>query len=97
MVLLSSPSNGCVKQTVGSQKNSVVTYARGEKSEPLEKRFERAIGALRFSKKATLQMTPFEAQQSREANTVLRNQVIGHPGFWFKTISYGDSSNVVVF
>ena len=34
---------------------------------------ERALGALRFSKTATLKISPFEAHHGREANTVLRN------------------------
>ena len=34
---------------------------------------ERALGALRFVKNATFNITPFEAHHGREANTVLRN------------------------
>ena len=41
--------------------------------EPLDKRVERALGALRFFPNATLKITPFEAHHGREANTVLQN------------------------
>ena len=34
---------------------------------------DEALGALRFSKKATNKLTTFEAHHGREANTVLRN------------------------
>ena len=39
----------------------------------LECMVEKALGALRVSKKATTKLTPFEAHHGREANTVLRN------------------------
>ena len=39
----------------------------------MEKMVERAHGALRFSKNATLKIAPFEAHHGREPNTVLRN------------------------
>ena len=76
--ILISPVNdhratGCTERTVGNIWNSVVTYARGEKSEPLERMLERALGALTFAKNATLNLTPFEAHHGREANKVLRN------------------------
>ena len=76
--MLTTPVNdhratGCVERTIGSIKNSVLTYAREEKSEPLDRMVERALGALRFAKNATLKITPFEAHHGREANTVLRN------------------------
>ena len=75
--ILTSPVNdhratGCVERTIGSIKNSVLTYARGEKSKPLERILERALGALRFAKNATLNLTPFEAHHGREANIVLK-------------------------
>ena len=66
-------ATGCVERTIGSIKNSVLTYAREDKPEPLNRMVERAIGALRFVKNATLNITPFEAHHGREANTVLRN------------------------
>ena len=76
--ILTAPANdhlatGCVERTIGSLKNSVLTYAREEKLEPLEGMLERALGALRFAKNATLNLTPFEAHHGQEANTVLRN------------------------
>ena len=76
--MLTTPVNdhratGCVERTIGSIKNSVLTYAREEKPEPLDRMVERALGALRFAKNATLNITPFEAHHGREANTVLRN------------------------
>ena len=76
--MLISPVNdhratGCVERTIGSIKTSVLTYAREEKSEPLYRMVERALGALRFGKNTTFNITPFEAHHSREANTVLRN------------------------
>ena len=76
--ILTSPVNdhratGCVERTIGSIKNSVLTYAREDKPEPLDRMVERALGALRFVKNATLNITPFEAHHGREANTVLRN------------------------
>ena len=76
--MLVSPVNdhratGCVKRTIGSIKNSVLTYAREDKPEPLDRMVERALGALRFGKNLTLNKTPFEAHIRREANTVLRN------------------------
>ena len=46
---------------------------KNKQPEPLEKMIERALGALRFSKNATLKISPFEAHHGREANTVLRN------------------------
>ena len=76
--VLTSPVNdhratGCVERTIGSIKNSVLTYAREDKPEPLDRMVERALGALRFVKNASLNITPFEAHHGREANTVLRN------------------------
>ena len=76
--ILTSPVNdhratGCVERTIGSIKNSVLTYAREDKPEPLHRMVERVLGALRFVKNATLNITPFEAHHGREANTVLRN------------------------
>ena len=76
--ILTSPVNdhratGCVERTIGSLKNSVLTYAREEKPEPLERMLEKALGALRFAKNATLNLKPFEAHRGREANTVFRN------------------------
>ena len=72
--MLTSPVNdhratGCVERTIGSIKNSVLTYAREEKPEPLDRMVERALGALRFAKN----ITQFEAHHGREANMVLRN------------------------
>ena len=63
-------ATGCVERTIGSIKNSVLTYAREDKPEPLDRMVERA---LRFVKNASLNITPFEAHHGREANTVLRN------------------------
>ena len=76
--ILTSPVNdhratGCVERTIGIIKNSVLTYAREDKAEPLDRMVERALGALRFVKNATLNITPFEAHHGWEANTVLRN------------------------
>ena len=76
--VLISPVNdhratGCVERTIGSIKNSVLTYAREDKPEPLDRMVERALGALRFVKNASLNITPFEAHHGREANTDLRN------------------------
>ena len=76
--ILISPVNDhratvCVERTIGSIKNSLLTYAREDKPEPLDRMDERALGALRFAKNATLKITPFEAHHNREANTVLRN------------------------
>ena len=66
-------ATGCVERTISSIKNSVLTYAREDKPEPLDRMVERALGALGFVKNATLNITPFEAHHGREANTVLRN------------------------
>ena len=76
--ILTSPVNDhratrCVERTIGSIKNSVLTYAREEKSEPLERMPERALGALTFAKNATLNLTTFEAHHGWEDNTVLKN------------------------
>ena len=84
--MLISPVNdhratGCVERTIGSIKNSVLTYAREDKPEPLDGMVERALGALRFAKNATLNITPFEAHHGREANTVLRN-LTKKPSLW---------------
>ena len=84
--MLISPVNdhrakGCVERTIGSIKNSVLTYARENKPEPLDRMVERALGALRFAKNATLNITPFEAHHGREANTVLRN-LTKKPSLW---------------
>ena len=75
--ILISPVNDhratrCVERTIDSIKNSVLTYVREDKPEPLDRMVERALGALRFVKNATLNITPFEAHHGREANTVLR-------------------------
>ena len=43
-------ATGCVERTIGSPKNSILTYAREQKSEILERMLERAVGALRFAK-----------------------------------------------
>ena len=66
-------ATGCVERTIGSIKNSVLTYAREDKPEPLDRMVKKALGALRFVKNAALNITPFEAHHGREANTVLRN------------------------
>ena len=68
-------ATGCVERTIGSLKKSLLTYSREEPAEPLEKMLERALGALRFANNATLKITPFEAHDGREANTVLRNLI----------------------
>ena len=84
--ILISPVNdhratGCVERTIGSIKSSVLTYAREDKPEPLDRMVERALGALRFAKNATLNIKPFEAHHVREANTVLRN-LTKNPSLW---------------
>ena len=76
--IIKSPVNdhratGCVERTIGSLRSSILTFAQEKHPEPLEKMVERALGALRFSKNATLKISPFEAHHGREANTVLRN------------------------
>ena len=40
---------------------------------PLEEKFKRALGALRFSKITTLEIMSYEAHQLREAKTVLKD------------------------
>ena len=65
--IIKSPVNdhratGCVERTIGSLKNSILTFAQEKHTEPLEKMVERALGALRFSKNATLKISPFEAR-----------------------------------
>ena len=74
-------ATGCVERTIRSIKSSVLTYAREDKPEPLDRMVERALGALRFVKNATLNITPFEAHHGREANTVLRN-LTKKPTLW---------------
>ena len=54
--IIKSPVNdhratGCVERTIGSLKNSILTFANEKNPEPLEKMVELALGALRFSKK----------------------------------------------
>ena len=78
--IIKSPANdlratGCVERTIGAHhlKNSILTFVQEKHPEPLEKMFERALVALRFSKNATLKVSPFEAHHGREANTILRN------------------------
>ena len=63
---------GQLERTIGSLKNSLLTFAQEKHPEPLEKKIERALGALKFYKNATLKISPFEAHHGREANTVLR-------------------------
>ena len=60
------------EQTIGSLKNSILTYSREKPAEPLGKKIESAFGALQFANNATLKITPFEAHHGREANTMLR-------------------------
>ena len=74
-------ATGCVKRTIGSIKSSILTYAREDEPEPLDRMVERALGALRFAKNATLSITQFEAHHGREANTVLRN-LTKKPSLW---------------
>ena len=76
--IIKSPVNDhratrCVERTIGSLKNSILTFFQEKHPKPLEKMIERAHGALRFSKNATLKIAPFEAHHGRETNTVLRN------------------------
>ena len=76
--IIKSPVNdhrvtGCVERTIGSLKNSILTFAQEKNPEPLEKMVERALGALRFSKNATLKISPFKPHHGREAKTVLKN------------------------
>ena len=84
--MLISPVNdhratGCFERMIGSIKSSVLTYAREDKPEPLDRMVERALGALRFAKNATLNITPFEAHHGRKANTVFRN-LTKKPSLW---------------
>ena len=81
--IIKSPVNnhratGCVERTIGSLKNFILTFAQENHPEPLKKMVERALGALRFSKNATLKISPFEAHHGRETNTVLRNLTKKH-------------------
>ena len=62
-------ATGCVERTIGSLKNSTPFFAQEKNSEPLEKMVEKALGSLRFSKNATLKISPFEAHHGREANS----------------------------
>ena len=62
---------GSVERTIGSLKNFVLTYASEKEHKFLECMVDKALGALRFSKKATTKVTPFEAHHGREVNTVL--------------------------
>ena len=76
--LVYSPVNdhrgtGSLERTIGSLKKFVLTYASEKEHKSLESMVDKALGALRFSKIATTKLTPFEAHQGREANTVLRN------------------------
>ena len=76
--IIKSPVNdhwatGCVERTTGSLKNSILTFVQEKHPEPWEKMIDRALRALRFSKNATLKISPFEAHHGREANTVLKN------------------------
>ena len=66
-------ATGCVERTIGSLKNSILTFAQEKNPEPLEKMVERALGALQFSKNSTPIISSFKAHHGREANTVLRN------------------------
>ena len=66
-------ATGCVERTIGSLKNSILTFIQEKHPEPLEKMIERALGALRFSKNAILKISLFEGHHGREAITVLRN------------------------
>ena len=63
----------CVERTIGSLKNSILTFVQEKHPEPLEKMIEMVLGALRVLKNATLRISPFEAHHGRETNTVLRN------------------------
>ena len=81
--IIKSPDNdhratGCVERTMTSLKNSILTFVQEKHPKPLEKMIERALGALRFSKNATLKISSFEAHHGREANTVLRNLTKNH-------------------
>ena len=76
--LVYSPVNdhrgtGSVERTIGSLKNFVLTYASEKEHKSLEVMVDKALGALRFSKKATTKLTLFKAHHGRQANTVLRN------------------------
>ena len=84
--ILISPVNdhratGCVERKIGSINSSVLTYAWEDKPERLDRMVERALGALRFAKNATLNITTFEAHHGREANTILRN-LTKMPSLW---------------
>ena len=81
--IIKSPVNdhratGCVERTIGSLKNSILTFVQEKNPEPLQKMVERALGALGFSKNATLKITPFGVHQGRKASTVLRNLTKNH-------------------
>ena len=81
--IIKSPVNdhratGCVGRTIGSLKNSILTFVQEKHPESLEKMIEMALGALRFLKIATLRILPFEAHHGREANTVLINLTKNH-------------------
>ena len=41
-------TTGCVERTIGSLKNSILTFIQEKQPERLEKMIERALGALRF-------------------------------------------------
>ena len=68
-------ATGYVERTLGSIKNSILTYVKEEKHGNLRIMVERAPGALRFAPTATIKMWSFEAHHAREANTVLGNLI----------------------
>ena len=63
----------CVEQTIGSIKNFVLNYVKEKNHGKLEVMVEWALGGGRFAPKATLKLSPFEANHGRETNTVLSN------------------------
>ena len=55
----------CVDRTIGSLKNSLLTFVHEKHPEPLEKMIERALGALRFSENTKPNLAIRGATRSR--------------------------------
>ena len=66
-------AKGMVKRTIGCLKNYVMTYLRESTVQKFKPLILRALSALKLFLHGKTNLTPFEANHGREANTVLQN------------------------
>ena len=68
-------ATGCIERTIDSLKNSILTFEQERHPKPLEKKIERALDALRFSKNATSRSN-YGAKKSYEKTLPPKSELV---------------------